>query len=95
MDRPAVVKLDFDRRVVALTLGQIPIVNQQRASEARLHDEMVAGGEIQYDELRATPTTCDFGASDALAQLTRRHLAEHVGLGDMNCRDSRAAHFSV
>src|SRR6266550_4679090 len=76
VDRPAVVKPDLDRRVITFSLGQIPIVDQQRASEAGLHDEMVACRQIQYDELRATPTTCDFGACDSLSQLARRHVAK-------------------
>src|SRR5437764_1990933 len=95
VDRPAVVKRELYRGVFTLSVGQIPIVNQQRTSEAGLHDETIASGEIQYDELRATPTTRDLGSCDSSAELARRYLAEHIGPGDMNCRDSRAAHFSM
>src|SRR5438874_10896922 len=85
----SVVELELNGRVFALAIGQPTGVNEQRSGESRLHDEAVAGGEVEDDELGATPAALDCGARRATRQLVRRDFAQDVRFGYTNAGDSR------
>src|SRR5215467_7574919 len=55
----SVVECESDRGVAAFVIGKSPVVDQQRASESRLYDDPVSGGQRNHDELGASPTSLD------------------------------------
>src|SRR3954469_10616609 len=59
MDRASVIESELHSRVRTLALRQVAPVDEERASEARLDDQPIAGREIEDDELRAPPTPRD------------------------------------
>src|SRR5688572_21230825 len=82
MHRAPVVQGKLDGRVPSLALRQLAGIDEKRARKARLHDEGIAGGQLDHDELRATPHPRDRRAAYTPAELRRRYLAEDVGAGD-------------
>ena len=79
VQRAPVVEREGDGGVAALGVGERAVIDEQGAGEARLHDDAVAGVELERDELRAPRAADDAGAGDAAAQGARRDLAEDVG----------------
>src|SRR4051812_48499165 len=71
VNRAAVVQAELYRRVRTLALRQVPVIDEERAGEAGLHDESVSTREIEHDELGAPPATLDDRADNAMLQLAR------------------------
>src|SRR6185312_5184517 len=59
VERSAVVERELDRRVAPFLWWQLAGVDEQRAGEARLNHEPLAGGQIEDDELGPTPDVLD------------------------------------
>src|SRR4051812_46415476 len=55
----AIIELESHRRIAQLVAAKGPIVDEKRAGESRLHDESVAGVEIEHYELRTAPAPDD------------------------------------
>ena len=71
VDGATIIEPELDRRVRALAFGQVPVIDEQRASEARLNNESVSTGQVEDDELGATPAALDDGAGRATIELSR------------------------
>src|SRR5436190_4372281 len=67
MEVAAVVQCKADRRVRRLVVGERTATEQQGAGEARLHDDVISGVEVEHDELRAAPRTHEGATMRALA----------------------------
>src|SRR6476659_9519379 len=61
MQSSAVVEIETHRRIVELVAVKISVVYQERACEARLYDEAIAGVEVDDYQFGATPAAKDFG----------------------------------
>src|SRR3954470_23559672 len=95
MDRASVLEDELDGRVRALLLGKVAAIDEERAGEAWLDDEAVAGREVENHELGAPPPARDRGAGRSPRQLARGNLSKNIGFGDANRRDPGAAHLAV
>src|SRR5712664_1166275 len=62
MQSSTVVEVEPQRRIVELRPCESAVVDQQRASEARLHHDTIICVEVDYDQLCSAPTTKDGGA---------------------------------
>jgi hypothetical protein len=91
----SVVELDSERRIRQLFRGKFPVVDQQRAREARLHHDVVAGRQIEHDELGAAPAAFDAGGREPFRQAARVRFAQDVRLRDSNRHDARAANLAI
>src|SRR3954462_906984 len=76
VDRASVLESELHSRVRALSFGEVATIDEERASEARLDDQSIAGREVEHDELRAPPAACDHCTSGARCELARRNLTE-------------------
>ena len=87
VNRTTILEAKLNGRVRAFALRQISRVDEQRAGEAWLDNHAIAGGEIEDDELGASPTAIDCCACGTACEGTRRDLAKYVGFGDADPRD--------
>jgi hypothetical protein len=54
------------------------IVDQQRASEARLYDDAISGIEVENDQFRPAPAAYDSRIPQTLCKRSRADLAQDV-----------------
>src|SRR3954467_8868646 len=76
----AIIELESHRRIAQLVPAKAPIVDEKRAGESRLHDESVAGVEIEHYELRTAPAPDDRCVLNSACGGARVPLAEHGAL---------------
>src|SRR6059058_1770172 len=67
----SIVEGELHRRVLAQLRRKRAVVDQESARKPRLHDEPIAGGEVQHDQLRTAPRSFDCDACGALGELAR------------------------
>src|SRR5215471_14592922 len=91
----AIVENELDGRVLTLTFGQIARVDQQRTGETRLHNQMIAAGEIENDQLRASPRPSDSHADEPLCQRARADLAQDVRTAYVNGDDGSSCALAI
>jgi hypothetical protein len=91
----AVGELECQRGVLQLLSGQGAVVDQQRAGEARLDDEVIVGGQVEHDELRAAPAARERGAREARDELLRGDFAQNVGAPHAHGHDRRADDLAI
>ena len=80
----AVVEVEPQRRIVELGPRESAVVDQERAREARLYDDSVAGVEIDHHELGPAPAAEDRGVVQPLRDRARTHFAQHIGFANGN-----------
>ena len=90
-----VIEREVKRGVRCFPLRQGPGRQEQRAGEARLHDDAVARAQVEHDALRASPAAHDRGAGNTTPQRGGRHLAQHVGLSHDDAGDRAAAQLAI
>ena len=95
VQRAAVVQSQLDRGIAALLFGQIASIDEERAGEARLHDEAVAGRQVDHDELRAAPASTDRCARHAPREIARTHLSQNVRSCDRDADDARPGDLTI
>src|SRR5689334_11555185 len=89
--RASIAQTELDGGVRSLALGEVAVIDEQRAREAGLHDEAVSAGQVEHHELCATPAALDDRSDRATAELARRYFAQDVRLRDFDPSDARAA----
>src|SRR5688500_17533795 len=87
VQRPAVAESERERRISSFALRQRTLVEEQRPREAGLHDEVVAGREVEDDQLRAAPYARDGGANEPMRQFPGFHSAQDVRARDDDRRN--------
>src|SRR5689334_13045723 len=95
MQRSTVAETELESRVAALLVGEIAAVDEQRAREARLNDDTVAGGEVHYYELGTSPRALDRGPAHPSRELRSVHDPEHVRLRDDDVRYACTADLGI
>src|SRR4051812_12909948 len=80
----AIIELESHRRIAQLVPAKAPIVDEKRAGESRLHDESVAGVEIEHYELGPAPAPDDRCVLNSFCEGARIHLAQYVALPNGN-----------
>src|SRR5581483_1476235 len=77
-----IIECEFDGHIF-LIAG----VYQQCAGEARLYDQAIPSGEIEYDEFGAPPSADDAGAGDTASQGACGDLTQHICVPYSNSGD--------
>src|SRR6266516_2103265 len=82
MQSSSVVEVEPQRGIVELRACEISGVDQERAGKSRLHDDSVAGVEIDHHELGASPAAEDRRAAQSACNGAGTHFAQHIGFPD-------------
>src|SRR5262245_11686487 len=68
VERAPVIELEAYRRIIQQLARQGSVVDEQRASESRLHHDAVARRKVEHHELGSTPRTLDACAGNAFRE---------------------------
>src|SRR5689334_24059784 len=78
VDSSTVVEVQFQSGIAKVGSVQLAVVDQQCAGESWLHDDSVAGVQIEYDKFRTPPAAHDRRPAQTARERTRAHLTKYV-----------------
>src|SRR4051812_39733771 len=88
VQRAAILQNELERRVRTLLVRKLSAVDEQRSGKAWLNDEPVSGGQIDHDQLRATPAPHDGRSRQPFSERLDADFAQNVRLRDADRRDA-------
>src|SRR4051812_14176333 len=84
VESSTVIEIESHRRIAELVATKMPVVDQERTGESRLHHEPITRIEIQDDEFRAAPASHYCRVLKSPRERTRAYFAQHVALPNGN-----------
>src|SRR4051794_32245847 len=79
-----IIEIEPHRRIAELVSAKISIVDEKSPGESGLHDESIAGVQIQDYQLRPAPASDYCRVLKSLREQARAYFAQHVTLPNGN-----------